>query len=374
LNYHGAGAANRGTVSANFTYNPSVLALPTSNQTTTANITSGNNFFLSGGSLLLASVVSTGNGNSIAGNTNATVFIEPTQPSIPGNQFVKRHFEITPVNNASNATGRVTLYFTQADFDDFNAVSAIDLPTSPSDNIGKSNILVEKRPGTSNNGTGLPNTYTGTTITINPADDDIVWNISQNRWEVTFNVTGFSGFFVKSNFGVLSLGLTNFSVTKQENKNYLQWQILPLSNINNFEIETSYDGINFKKLATIPVIGSSNNFSYYDYNNSNANLIYYRLKIFTGNKISFSKVVTLTNISIENIVLYPNPAKDIVLLQLLNAEEIIGTNCILTDAKGTTLQLIKIVARQQPINISKYQNGTYFIKFIDGKTLKLLKQ
>jgi hypothetical protein len=43
---------------------------------------------------------------------------------------VQRHYEIAPTNNASTATGRVTLYFTQAEFTNFNndPLSVLDLP------------------------------------------------------------------------------------------------------------------------------------------------------------------------------------------------------------------------------------------------------
>jgi Mycoplasma protein of unknown function, DUF285/Bacterial Ig-like domain (group 3) len=132
--------------------------------------------------------------NAISGNTTAKVWIETTQST----QFVKRHYEITPVANATTATGKVTLYFTQQEFTDFNAVNVSKLPTGPTDAAGIGNLIIEKLPGSSSNGTGLPNTYTGTPVTINPADADIVWNAGASRWEVSFDITGFGGFFVKS--------------------------------------------------------------------------------------------------------------------------------------------------------------------------------
>jgi ELWxxDGT repeat protein len=146
---------------------------------------------------LISSVDATGT-FPIAGTINSKAWIEATQPSNPNAIFVKRHFEITPATNASTATGMVTLYFTQQDFDDFNAVSTVDLPTGTADATGKANLLIEKRSGVSNDGSGLPQSYTGTTETIDPVDTDIVWNSTANRWEVSFNTTGFSGFFVKT--------------------------------------------------------------------------------------------------------------------------------------------------------------------------------
>jgi surface protein len=132
--------------------------------------------------------------NAISGNTTAKVWIETLQPA----QFVKRHYEITPATNTTTAKGKVTLYFTQQEFTDFNAVNVSKLPTGSTDAVGISNLILEKRPGSSSDGTGLPNTYTGTPVTIDPADAAIVWNSTLNRWEVSFDVVGFGGFFLKS--------------------------------------------------------------------------------------------------------------------------------------------------------------------------------
>jgi hypothetical protein len=67
------------------------------------------------------------------------------------------------------------------------------LPTGTADATGKANLRIEKRTGTSSDGTGNINTY-GTASTIDPADADIIWNATTTRWEVSFDVTGFSGF------------------------------------------------------------------------------------------------------------------------------------------------------------------------------------
>jgi Bacterial Ig domain len=137
---------------------------------------------------------------AISDSVRVKLFIDPTQNA----DYVKRHFEITPFDNAGNVlsnantkTGTVTLYFSQQDFDDYNAVNTAKLPTGVADLDGIGRILIDKYPGISSDGTGLPATYTGTKQTINPADVNIIWNAIQSRWEITFDVAGFSGFFVK---------------------------------------------------------------------------------------------------------------------------------------------------------------------------------
>jgi hypothetical protein len=74
----------------------------------------------------------------VSGSTKATVWIQTIQPP----EFVKRHYEITPATNPASATAKITLYITQAEFNDFNAINALDLPTGTTDASGKANLLV----------------------------------------------------------------------------------------------------------------------------------------------------------------------------------------------------------------------------------------
>ncbi len=132
----------------------------------------------------------------ITGAVTAKVWVQNTSSAA----YVKRHFEITPYNNPNTASGRVTLYFTQQEFNDFNNINTntLKLPANPTDAPGKANLLIEKRSGSSNGGSGVPSSYTGSSVNINPADENIIWNDDYNRWEVSFETTGFSGFFAKT--------------------------------------------------------------------------------------------------------------------------------------------------------------------------------
>lgn len=141
--------------------------------------------------------------NPVSGNVNGKVWIDNSV----NQKYVKRHYEITPETNANTSTGKVTLYFTQQDFDDFNSIetNTLKLPQNSTDNAGKSNLKIEKFSGISASSTGLPDTYPNDSITIDPEDSDIIWDDINSRWSVSFNVDGFSGFFIKTQSqGILS--------------------------------------------------------------------------------------------------------------------------------------------------------------------------
>jgi hypothetical protein len=150
----------------------------------------------------IATIIPIGNTSTtaISDSVRVKVFVD----AMANADFVKRHYQITPYDNLGNVlanantkTGTITLYFTQAEFDAYNLLNTAKLPTGVADVDGIGRILIDKYPGISSDGTGLPATYTGTKQTINPADVNIIWNVTQSRWEITFDVTGFSGFFVK---------------------------------------------------------------------------------------------------------------------------------------------------------------------------------
>ncbi len=166
-----------------------------------------------GGCHLIATLKPQGS-DPVRGIVKAKTWNEVSVPVDNNEPFVSRHFEITPGLNASTATAKVTLYFTQQDFDNFNEHpgNTNDLPNSESDAAGIANLKVTKYPGVSNDGTGLPGSYQGPAELIDPNDADIVWNSSLNRWEVSFDATGFSGFIVKTHNPVTGINdITNNS-------------------------------------------------------------------------------------------------------------------------------------------------------------------
>jgi hypothetical protein len=146
----------------------------------------------------ISSIVPSGANPVSSGQITSCVTIDGSIQNYLGNPYVQRHYNIDLLNNAnsSTATATITLYYTQADFDNYNAVrgNLPGLPTGPSDALGISNIRITQFHG---QGTS-PGTFLGTSGEINPPDNNIVWNPAAIRWEITFDITGFSGFFISS--------------------------------------------------------------------------------------------------------------------------------------------------------------------------------
>ncbi|PIF47455.1 putative secreted protein (Por secretion system target) [Chryseobacterium sp. 52] len=173
-----------------------VKNLATSNQTKVLTAASGYNYFTN--TCQLISRLEKETASTVAGDVTSKVWVDNAQAN-----YVSRRYEINPAINAAAATGKVTLYFRQADFDAYNLSNTVKLPTSSTDNANKANLVIEKYAGTSMNNIGTTASFGSPATVINPNVADIVWNETYQYWEVSFQTTGFGGYFAKSNSTVL---------------------------------------------------------------------------------------------------------------------------------------------------------------------------
>lgn len=315
---------------------------------------------------LIATVSSTG-ANPISGTTTAKVWIEAAQP----NQFVKRHYEITPAANASTSTGRIKLYFNQAEFDAFNAVNTVKLPTGPADAAGKANLLVEKRPGISSDGTGLPGTYTGGVITIDPVDADIVWNSTYSRWEISIDVAGFSGFFVKV-ISDIPLPVKWLEVSASlDARQYasIRWQVQEYF-VSHYEIEKSSDGISFVTIGRVNSNGDGQNLYRFTDDQVLQGTAYYRIRQTDNDgRVTYSNILKLSAGSAERLYAFPSPFKDGFTVQTNKTQ-----TALLLDTKGSLIKRVQLTAGSNYIPCNNLVPGVYLLRSADGEVQKLIKQ
>ena len=168
---------------------PQVKHLAETNHNSETEITKGKNYLISNCDLIAR--VEKDDNHNISGNISAKVWVDNTLP-----KYVSRRYQIVPNNNADNASGKVTLYFTQAEFDAYNKGKAVQLPTSATDEANKANVIIEKYLGSSNDNSGTPSSYNSSVQKIIPSVENIRWNDTYKYWEVTFENTGFGGFLI----------------------------------------------------------------------------------------------------------------------------------------------------------------------------------
>jgi hypothetical protein len=353
--------------------------------TCTQAATANNNIYVNSSCELITRVVPAGS-SPISGTVASKVWIESSVPTYVGQPFVARHYEITPAANTATATGSVSLYFTQADFDAFNAApgSTLKLPTGPSDNVGKSNLRIGRYIGNSSNGSGLPNTYPGSASVIVPTS--VGYSAVGSRWIVTFDATGFGGFIVQTFANALPVNLLGFSGRLFNDDAHLQWKTADETNNDHFDVERSPDGQTYTAIGRVAGINGTTTQIYNWVDAGAAKLstskLYYRLKIVsTSGEVEYSNIVTLSlNTAGSPVVtVTPNPftSQININLQLPSAAQLTFTLCEITGkklrseyvnaAKGTSTISLTGLGNLMPgiyLLAVQYNGQTYTYKLI----------
>jgi hypothetical protein len=332
----------------------------------------------------IASVTPSG-ASPVSGSVQSCVTVAASVPTYNGIPYVARYYDVEPATNPSTATATLTLYFMQADFDAYNASrgSYPALPTGPSDATGIGNVTISQFHGT---GT-TPGTYVGTTGTIVPTS--VTWNSTASRWEITFSVTGFSGFFV-SGSSIIPLPLTLVSFTGQSTTagNVLYWETAMEENTANFDVQRQVAGENnFQAIATVPAAGNSDQPRDYTYTDALVGItggaVSYRLKMtdLDGN-FTYSRILLLGAASVSGLAVQvsPNPFHEPVSINVTVPE---GSSAILavTDVAGhrvaeQALMLQKGTTSVAPVILANLAPGVYFLSVVtdQGKqTIQVFK-
>ncbi len=246
--------------------------------------------------------------NGVGGTIRTTLYQASDKTLRFGNAvFMARHLDLSPTTNGA---ARVTLFFTQEDFDDYNsdfgAANQAELPE---------NLRIVQYHGISI--TGAPGSYSGAREIINRDQLDVVWDDAVDLWKVSFAVTGFSGFFATGQSdAALPVELLYFRADKEESGVRLSWQTTEEINSDRFEIERSTDGKAWNKIAEVAAKGESRspeNYSFLDHLTAYSPSLfrYYRLKMTDSDQsYAYSGIVA---VAIEapamSVSVYPNPAR-----------------------------------------------------------------
>jgi len=217
------------------------------------------------------------------------------------NYLMNKTFHIVPTNNNSSGQYTVTLYFSAAEVTGWQTVT------------GQSwaNIQLVKLPSQISNvtpatpepdGIGTVQIVTPTLGTLGTA------------YTITYTFSnGFSGFGagIPGAQGTLPIELLSFTGKLQGENSKLDWTTVSEYNSKGFEIEKSYDGVNFKKIGFVASAGNSNVVRNYTFTDPQRAIEYnyYRLKLVDiDNTFDYSDVVLVKNaFGKQSVYLAGNP-------------------------------------------------------------------
>lgn len=277
--------------------------------------------FFDASAKLMAKITS---GGTALGSTTVITSVDGSVqtfgPSHP-QSYLQRHFQITPTTNAA---ANVCLYISDGEVSALNTASASDDHSAPAyyqtfaTNLSNANVT--KYDGGSetplSHTTSLTQVITSITATHNPVVDGATYN---GVWEMCFNVSGFSGFYVHANNvnnDPLPVTLVSFTATAEDNKFIqLDWSTATEVNNSGFQIERSVNGTDFEAIGWAEGHGNStvmNSYRYSDLSALPGIVYYYRLKqVDVDGNYKYSNIVSATltgalGFTLESLI--PNPA------------------------------------------------------------------
>lgn len=162
-----------------------------------------------------------------------------------------------------------------------------------------------------------------------------------------------------SGCSALPLDILYFNVTQEGLLNKLEWKTTNEVNVNEIVVENSNDGMNFTEIARMknqdenPL--SVRKYTHLHLFSSEVN--YYRLKIVDHDlTFSFSEIIQIDNQLKQSFMVFPNPAKEKIYLDLDVKDETQEVN--IYDTKGR----LRIKFSGNSTDISILESGIYLIQ------------
>ena len=162
--------------------------------------------------------------------------------------------------------------------------------------------------------------------------------------------------------------LISFTASLRNATTDLKWTVANETNLKQYQIEYSTDGISFKELGNI--LATNQSIYNYEYNTGGSPKNYFRLKLINedGSFVYSSAIVIDEQADAAIIRLYPNPSTGNININATNIKP--NTFIVITDYTGRILKQSTIAAGLNNINVNGLGNGMYLIQMKEeGKTV-----
>jgi hypothetical protein len=228
---------------------------------------------------------------------------------------------------------------------------------------------------------------TGFTPTIVFRDPAGVWYMSATSGTAPgpftcdpARITNLSGTYVTATIdaspGVsntpIPVELMSFKGTSTANGNKLNWITASEQDNSHFEIERSMDNRNFKKIADVKGVGTTQTRQYYSFVDENAasNLSYYRLKqVDYSGDFKYSNIVAITKSGkAAAFKAYPSVTHSNLTLEYKNIGNDAQVSVINILGRAIMTQKLTDTEGVQTMDVSRLPNGFYFVRLTAGST------
>jgi hypothetical protein len=301
------------------------------------------------------------NGQNL-GNTAVKVYINTGAVRYLHNQYyLDRNIVIQP-STAPSAPVSVRYYFLHTEADTLIRATGCSGCSSIEDPYEAGITQYSHAPATEENGT-LADNGGGTNEFLTPAQITIV--PYDKGYYAEYQVSHFSEFWINSGGPSqnqpLPQKLATFTATKVNNTGLLKWSTLQETDMKDFVVEESADGITYTAIDTVEATGTGTT-QQYELTDTVLflGINYYRLKMTDTNAvIAYSPVRTINHTGDGfSITIYPNPVQKGVIYMITSANGIRATLC---DVMGRTVKSINLQGTQNRFPVYGISKGIYFI-------------
>jgi len=184
-----------------------------------------------------------------------------------------------------------------------------------------------------------------------------------NTLQVTLAPLSITSLLITGTSAALPQSLLSFTALKGDNKVTLNFTTTNELKLSSFDVERSADGSSFTTIGTVTGKGADGSYAYVDAQPLSS-MNYYRLKMIDQNGgYSYSKILSIRYDKNASIAIFPNPAKDVVTVQLHMPAGAVSLQII--DGMGRTVKSMTLQSSGSTlstlIDISELARGQYYI-------------
>jgi hypothetical protein len=164
----------------------------------------------------------------------------------------------------------------------------------------------------------------------------------------------------------LPVSLVSFTAKLRNKQVALDWKTATEKNNGMFYVERSQDARTYTSILSRAGQGNTEKATSYSAVDSAplAGTSYYRLKqVDFDGTIAYSSVVAVTNAGTVEVSMYPNPAEDVLNIQLAGSTE--GVRASIADLAGRVIRT-QVLSADGQINVRDLRSGTYLVTVGEG--------
>ena len=192
-----------------------------------------------------------------------------------------------------------------------------------------------------------------------------------------YTVTGAGAFYQFSPYGlsstqsVVAIKLISFGGGINSNDDVeLKWTAENAADIQQYIIERSTDGIHFNAVGYVNPVAGISTYRFTDTNPAEVN--YYRLTMISNTETDHSIILKIELKNKRSVFIYPVPVYNYMILETVDAG-LLQTTAEVFTADGKLYQKLLLKEYRNLINTEKWNAGLYFIRLLNGRTYKIIK-